>query len=161
MLAKNTSKLPEIVPGRPRLRANEFDNTTLSDGGSVEKTLQTKQSGQRSRADVHLRALPTGSCLTGGRHRASQPLSALPLEPASGHSPWRQAVRLSRADGTHCRLGPLQRRVGYRAALQEMPSPADQPYRRRRQRTGPDFAGSATLGPPAVPIGQPGTENQA
>lgn len=159
MLVKNTSKFCELVPGRPRLCANEFDNMTLSDGGSVEKTIQTKQSGQRSRADVHLRILPTGSCFTTPRHKASQSLSPMPLELACGYWSRRQDIRLSWADGAHCRLGPLQRRVGHCAPLQEMPDPADQPNRRRRQRTGPDFVGPATFGPPAVPIRWTGAEN--
>ena len=159
MLAENTRNLPEIVSGRARLGTNEFDNTTSFDGGAVEKTLQTKQIGRKPRADIHLRAVSTDSCLTGSGHRTSQPLPALPLEPACGHSPWRQAVRLSWADGTHCRVGTLQRRMGHRAPLQKMPRPADQPNRWRRQRTGPDFAGPATFGSSTVPIGQPGSEN--
>jgi hypothetical protein len=85
-------------------------------------------------------------------HEASQSLSALSVERASGSElPRRPRRALPWTYGTDRRSGQARRRMGAGASLPNLRAAQRQPHRRRRQRAGAFVPGRPAFGPTSLP----------
>ena len=102
---------------------------------------------------VRLRALRAVRPFGRRRHGASQPLSAVPLEPPPGPSAGRSALAVPRPDGAHRGVGAAERRMVGGASLSSVQRRPHESDRGRRQRSGPDVVGRPAAGKAGVSTG--------
>ena len=109
-----------------------FERQERCEGNSIHVTTQqTQYAADAAPMGVRLRTMRPGRSRYGPRHQAQEPLSALPVEPARGPSPGRQASGVQRTDGADRHHRGIRRRVVSRAPMQTVRGDTSQPYRRR------------------------------